>query len=192
MPPRPPQAHELHPHPATPCAAVAALVVQVAQDAPALHLRYTLTGALDQLRIPAPAPRPRAADGLWRHTCFEAFIGTPDGARYHEFNFAPSLDWAGYAFSAERVRDAARAPLPAPRTACALDGDRLTLDAWLPWAALPPTPTAWRLGLTTVLESATGVLSYWALHHPVARPDFHHPAGWTVPLPAAENLNQNV
>jgi hypothetical protein len=28
-----------------------------------------------------------------------------------------------------------------------------------------------------VLETLDGQLSYWALHHPAERPDFHHRAG---------------
>ena len=28
-------------------------------------------------------------DGLWRHTCFEAFVGIPGAEPYYEFNFSP-------------------------------------------------------------------------------------------------------
>ena len=68
-----------------------------------LKLRYELTGDLTQLRIPAPQS-PGEADGLWEHTCFEAFIAVEGEAGYHEFNFSPSGQWAAYAFSDYRVR----------------------------------------------------------------------------------------
>ena len=38
-----------------------------------LHLSWRLDAELSKLRVPAPAI-PSRADGLWRHTCFEAFI----------------------------------------------------------------------------------------------------------------------
>ena len=34
-----------------------------------------------------------AADTLWKHTCFEAFVAPADGPGYHEFNFSPSHDY---------------------------------------------------------------------------------------------------
>jgi len=36
--------------------------------------------------------------------------------------------------------------------------------------------------LTAVIETQDGNLSYWALHHPAERPDFHRNAGWTAEL----------
>lgn len=175
-------------HPATPC--TAALRLQAgctpAPDGQGWRLRYELAGELALLRIPPPAPAPGAADGLWRHTCFEAFAGPTDDAAYREFNFSPAGDWAAYAFSAERVRDAAREPLAAPRIACARTADRLVLDAWLPAGALPDAGAPHRLGLAAVVETRDGGLSYWALQHPAPRPDFHHRGGWTAHLPRPE------
>lgn len=183
--PAPP--HALLAHPATPCPAVRALHAQAGwADAHTLRLRYTLTGDLPRLRLPAPAPRPAAADGLWQHTCFEAFIGSATDSRYHEFNFSPCGHWAAYAFAAERTRCAAGAPLPAPRMHCTRAAHTLTLTAELPLHALPPaTPgQPWPLGLSAVIETADGALHYWALRHPAARPDFHARAGWAAALPA--------
>ncbi|MDO5626098.1 MAG: DOMON-like domain-containing protein [Pseudomonadota bacterium] len=180
-------------HPATPSPANVGMHAAVAwqsADNRALHLRFTLHGDLAALRIPPPAHPPRAADGLWQHTCFEAFVAAADAPGYREFNFSPSGDWAAYAFSAERVRDAAAPPLPAPRTACTHDAHRLTLDAWLPAAALPPPGGApWRLGLSAVVQTRDGALSYWALRHPAPHPDFHHRAGWVARLPQPDDSN---
>ena len=141
----------------------------------AWRLAFRLAGDLARLRIPAPAARPAATDGLWRHTCLEAFVGDPRGARYHEFNFSPSGDWAAYAFAAERRR--APGELPAPRIACTHDSHALRLDAWLPAAY-----GGWQLGLAAVVEAADGVLSYFALAHLREVPDFHQRSGWTATL----------
>ena len=180
--------HALACHPAMPCAAVRSLRAawhwRTQGGTPRLHLRYTLHADVQALRLPDRRP-PRFADGLWRHTCFEAFVGAEGACGYHEFNFSPSGDWAAYVFRAERLRDNAAA-LPAPRIACmgVGDGDALTLDVWLPRAALPaPGNAGLTLGLSAVLETRDGQLSYWALHHPGAQPDFHHRDGWTARLP---------
>ncbi|MCA0327487.1 MAG: DOMON-like domain-containing protein [Proteobacteria bacterium] len=177
----------LVPHPATPLATAVRLGAQVWRERTALRLRYVLQTALKALRLPPPSSAPQARDGLWQHTCFEAFVGAPGTPRYREFNFSPSGDWAAYAFSAERLRDPAADPLPAPRIACTAGAQGLTLDAWLPAAALPAEPGPLLLGLSAVLETRDGGLGYWALRHPAARPDFHAHAGWTATLPAAEN-----
>jgi hypothetical protein len=34
--------------------------------------------------------------------------------------------------------------------------------------------TSWRLGMSAVIEEASGRKSYWALAHPSGQPDFHH------------------
>ena len=174
----------LHPHPAD-AAPVLALHANVGADRALLHLRYTLAGHLAQVRVPAPLAEPatRPSDGLWRHTCFELFVAAPEGPGYTEWNFAPSGAWAAYRFRAERERAANAGPLPAPRLACRADARELVLDVWLPRAALGAGATQQPgMGLTAVIEAPDGALTYWALHHPGARPDFHHRAGWTARL----------
>ena len=186
-------------HPATPCAAVLGIEVALHwQHAPepALLLIYVVRGALNELRLPGGAAAPTRTDGLWQHTCFEAFVGTEGDSAYREFNFAPSADWAAYLFSAERVRDAAAetaASLAPPRIVTSRSrGAVFTLGAevpagWLPDAADPP----WLLGLSAVIESADGRLSYWALRHMAPRPDFHQRAGWAARVTAPVASSQN-
>ena len=126
---------------------------------------------------------------LFRSTCFEAFLGVPGGAAYREFNFSPSGQWAAYRFSAERQRDTrATAPAVAPRTELHTTPERLCLQAWLHWQALPAAVPgqAWEIGLSAVIETRDGQLSHWALQHPGARPDFHHRSGWQrLPEPSS-------
>ncbi len=175
----------LQPHPATPCTAVDSLWVTVAGTPGRLTLRCELAGDLARLRIPPPAASPQATDGLWRHTCFEAFVGVPQTTAYREFNFAPSGHWAIYDFEAERVR-AADAPLSAaPQIAFDREANTLTLTATLDPALVPDSssPQAALLGLSAVIETADGQLSYWALAHPKPAPDFHARAGWSARLP---------
>jgi hypothetical protein len=152
----------------------------------ALIFTYTLTGDLPRLRIPPPRP-PLRADRLWQHTCFEAFVSVQGKADYHEFNFAPSGEWAAYSF--QRYRDGT--PLEddklVPRITVRNEADQLDLDATIRLehlATIPPN--AWlRLALCAVIEDQSGKLSYWALRHPPGNPDFHHPDCFALELEPA-------
>ena len=171
----------LVPHATTPCAAVRGLATRVVLTASGqLSLYYVLRAPLAQLAIAAPSAR-RFSDGLWQHTCFEAFVAVDGAAAYRELNFAPSGEWAAYGFTGVRE---GRARLEAvPRLASRRDADRFELDAVVELGELFDRP--WkviRLGLAAVIESTEGILSYWALRHPVERPDFHHRAGLLLSL----------
>ncbi|QHE86378.1 DOMON-like domain-containing protein [Hydrogenophaga sp. BPS33] len=176
---------QLRHHPATPPGTPLSLTVELRTQGDGLRLRYTLSGHTAALCIPAPAA-PTPTDGLWRHTCFEAFVAATGEAAYREFNFSPSSQWAAYRFSAERERDTAaeaREPvLPMPPPAAQATPRALTLTARLPLNALPRSASVLDIGLCAVIEERDGRLSYWALHHPGARPDFHHPDGRTLRL----------
>ena len=81
-------------HPAIRAQSVRGIQVQVGwEQGGALALTFSLTGDVVRLRIPTPQPS-RRADGLWQHTCFEAFIRHEGKPGYYEFNFAPSGAWA--------------------------------------------------------------------------------------------------
>ncbi len=184
--PSPPLDVRLHCHPATPAGVALSLAVSLRWQANAWQLRYSLHGPLARLRIPAPGAG-GPADGLWRHTCFEAFVAAQGAAAYREFNFSPSGQWAAYPFAAERQRDRTAPASPPPELRVAFKQDALHLFASLPLAALPPAATgaaAYAVGLCAVVEEADGRLSYWALHHPSERPDFHHHGGRTLGLAA--------
>jgi hypothetical protein len=151
-----------------------------------LLLRYEVTGDVAALAVPASAT-PGAADGLWQHTCFEAFVAVPGEPAYREFNFSPSGQWAAYRFFDERVRDTAAElaqPPVEPQMDVEVQAHALVLQVWLPRSALPMGQAggALQLGLSAVIEDQGGQLSYWALQHPAARPDFHHRGGMALSL----------
>lgn len=140
-----------------------------------------------QLSVPEPIAAPGPADGLWQHTCFEAFVARPDDAAYLEFNFSPSGQWAAYRFSQARVRDLAAETAQPPLVAqmqVTRSPEALALLVWLPCTALPSPAAgqALQMGLTAVVEDRDGQLSYWALKHPAAQPDFHHRGGFALDL----------
>ncbi len=147
-----------------------------------LTLRYELQGNTDMLSIPPPRPS-NAADNLWQHTCFEAFIAVEEEDAYHEFNFSPSGEWAAYGFDKYRVRNSWRANQP-HAIHFVRSNEHLVLTTEIPHLNLPDNPLnkSYRLGLNAVLETQEGGLSYWSLCHPAGKPDFHHRSGFTLPF----------
>jgi hypothetical protein len=172
-------------HPATPAGVPLGLSVTVNVTSAGLQLAYTVVGNCAELRIPPPVHAPGPADGLWRHTCLEAFVAVEGDKAYREFNFSPSGQWAIYSFASERVRISLDLEVDAamqPSIQRHLSIEQLTLTARLPWSALPPCGTVLCIALSAIMEEANGQLSYWALQHPCERPDFHHPAGRALRL----------
>ena len=171
----------LKPHPATPPEAMVRLEAEVDRlPMRTLALRFILTGSMADLLLPAAAA-PHRNDGLWKHTCFEAFVRSPGDPSYFEFNFAPSTQWAAYRFGGYRSGMSEAAATP--RTTVHEEPGRFTLQAEVEVGLAPET--AWELAVSAVIEETNGRKSYWALAHPAAKPDFHHPDSFTLQLPAA-------
>jgi hypothetical protein len=169
----------LHPHPLHLPSEPLSLEVAVRSRSHGLELRYRLTGDLGFITLPERTA-PVRANGLWRHTCFEAFVKTEAGKGYLEFNFAPSARWAAYQFAAYRSH-MAELPLPQPRISSRVDRHSFELKAA---AALSMASASTRMNLTAVIEEKSGHKSYWALAHPPeGPPDFHHPSCFVLELP---------
>lgn len=184
---RPPAFYQsvLAPHPWGSSDAVRAIEVRLARPRPdTLEFRYAVTGDPRRVRWPAPAES-RRADGLWKHTCLEAFVAPDPGEGYVELNFSPSGMWACYAFTRYRAAMAALETVEAPRVGVtretvAAGGEspsaagelRWVLEARVRLASLSGGGAV-RAGLAAVIEETDGRLSYWALGHPPGRPDFH-------------------
>ena len=180
--------HILLPHPVSEPGALQDLVHElsvsvVRTQADQLKLTYRLSADLDALQLPEPRPSVRT-DGLWRHSCFEAFIGHAGARDYWEFNFSPSGAWAAYHFSAYRE---GMAPLlkgvpPAFSPRIGSESIELSVLLDLSWLSRSPVVAGLRLGLAAVVEDKARVLSYWALKHPAEKPDFHHSDSFVVEL----------
>jgi len=148
-----------------------------------LTCRYGVRAEMARLRVPQAGGGHRA-DGLWKHTCFEAFIGAADSAGYYEFNFSPALDWAAYRFEDYRFGMTAATLVQAPGLQVRRGGDALELTATVHLAGLAPLRDApvLRVALAAVIEEEGGRLAYWALRHAAGNPDFHHPDGFVLEL----------
>lgn len=147
------------------------LTFQIARAGDGVELRYDLSADLSALSI-AETPGGHRRDGLWQHTCFEAFFMAEGMAGYIEFNFAPNGDWAAYQFAAYR-QGGQDLETPAPKIETWQTEDGLSICV-----ALAELPVAMKsgnvhVGPSAVIETRAGTKSYWALHHPANKPDFH-------------------
>ena len=175
-------------HPSSTCAAVDRIEVQAARrDRRHLTLRYHLCGNMDALRF-APASTPVRANGLWKHSCFEAFISASPGNAYLEFNFAPSLKWAVYRFDGYRNNMREIEELESPRFEASSDQSNYRMQVSLNLGGLQhlPADSVWHVGLSAIIEDTSGLISYWALTHPPGKPDFHHADCFQLKLPPKE------
>lgn len=187
MPAAAPRCVSLVRHPSTPAPAVRGIDAEMEPTTEGgLRLRFFVDGFINAIVLPPPA-EPRQSDGLWRHTCFEAFIGAPGSRAYSEFNFSPSTEWAAYGFAAYRAGMVPLHYTDPPRVSVSIAEDRLALEAVIPLEAVLALPGSGTLtvGLAAVIEDRDGHLSYWALAHRAEKPDFHSPAGFVLQVERA-------
>jgi predicted GIY-YIG superfamily endonuclease len=179
-------------HPDTPSCALTSVEVFVENYRGAgfpsgLNLTYRMHGELGSIALPDQTSSGRA-DGLWQHTCFEAFVKQSVDDGYLELNFSPSSNWAAYQFDSYR-KGIAPAEIDPPISWSQLSQNIYELHVTISQQSLRATlhPDApWHIALSAVIEETDGTKSYWALKHPPGPPDFHHPDCFALTLPAPE------
>lgn len=171
-------------HPSTPSTVMRSLDVQLSSSAPGLlTLGYNLHADVSRIRV-GPEMLPGRADGLWKHTCFEAFIQPGESAGYYELNFSPTRQWAAYRFDGYRdgMRPVELSSSPEIRVRKAPELMELQVTFPLPVSAAAGAAYCLRLALTAVVEEESGRLCYWSARHPQGKPDFHHADGFALEL----------
>lgn len=145
-----------------------------------LELHYRLEHAGSNLILPAAAAAPERRDGLWQHTCFEAFLSQRGLPGYWEINLSPSGHWNVYRLSSYRENlqpepAVTQLPLLVHHSATGLE-----LRYSLPLASLLNAAEPLELSVTAVLEQTGSGCSYWAWQHSGAEPDFHRRDSFTT------------
>jgi len=174
---------DLRRHASTRAGAVRTIQVLVRRSADAeLQMTFRVDGEIPGIQV-APPGVPRFATQLWHHTCFEVFIAVDGQPGYYEFNFAPSGEWAAYAFCDYRKGGPVSNEIMRPNITVRSTGTRLELDALvrLDFLSAVHVRAPLRIGLSAVIEASDG-LSYWALRHRVDKPDFHDADGFALLL----------
>lgn len=170
----------LIPHPDFPSVAVTAIAVDIDRRVRGeLVLRYQVSGDLGEVAWPSLEGRSERIDGLWQHTCFEAFVGFVDEPGYCELNFA-AAKWAAYRF--DDYRTGMHNLKRVEQNGHWVAGIGLAVVH----VRLPDLdkPRDWRLGVSVIIEAKDGSKSFWALKHPRGKPDFHHPDCFAARLAA--------
>jgi hypothetical protein len=174
---------DLRCHPSTRPEAARTIQVLVRRTTGAeLQITFRLDGDIPRISVPSPS-LPRFARKLWEHTCFETFIAVQGQPAYQEFNFSPSGEWAVYAFRSYRNGGPLSNEIMRPHIAARSTDSRLELETRVRLDLLSAIHgrASLRIGLSAVIEASDG-LSYWALRHPVDRPDFHDADGFALLL----------
>ncbi len=189
-----PQTVALTCHPSSPTEVVRGVTASArTAGAGKLAVRFNVDADMSRVALP-PLAKPQRRDDLWRHTCFEIFAALPEGDAYCELNFSPSCEWAMYGFVSYRRGMSAIDVRRPPRVAVRPTTRGLALEAVTHLEELPAPPPgqALRAGLAAVIEETDGRLSYWALTHPSALPDFHHRLGFALQVGAPPTGSDDV
>jgi hypothetical protein len=153
----------------------------IARHENSLAISYTLLGDIQQVDI-IPPEIPARKHELWQDTCFEFFLGAKDSPAYWEFNLSPAGHWNVYHFDNYRQRmqeETAFTTLPF-RVQHNSDSLDLALNVNLDKIITVDQPI--EVAITTVIKSTNGDISYLALSHKGAEPDFHLRESFIVEL----------
>ncbi len=171
----------LIPHPAAPPSGDISIRAAVdATQSSTISLAYEVRHSADNIVWPGRSAM-EFRDELWKTTCFELFIALTGRDDYVEFNFSPSAHWAAYRFKSYRGEMTRLIDVEISKFQ-SLDHDgahSLEVELEMPDGLIGADQTELRAGLTAVIADKRSHLSYWALSHPLPRPDFHHELGFT-------------
>jgi hypothetical protein len=116
-------------------------------------------------------------DGLWQHTCFEAFLNPVGLESYYEFNFSLQPGWNCYEFTGYRE------PAP-PKPSSDFSIQSLCWDPSAQRMQIKVENRSqfkkFRVGLTAILESKSGEKFYCATAHSGLKADFHLLKNFTI------------
>ncbi|MFT6070341.1 MAG: hypothetical protein ACJAT2_003226 [Bacteriovoracaceae bacterium] len=150
-----------------------------------LKVAFNLTGDLGSVLAPMPVDLPARVIGLWESTCFEMFIKNSEKEEYFEFNCSSANNWNIFYFPKKRAALKEFTPISNLASSTVLKDDQLSVSFWIDLKKLPIgfwIDGQMKLGLTSVLESKSGGLSYWALEHLDTKPNFHKPESFSFLL----------
>ena len=147
-----------------------------------LSISYLLTGPLAELMVPAPADVRLRKNRLWEESCFEFFLAPVTSDHYWEFNLSPSGHWNVYRFTSCRQgmrEETAFTTLP---FSILLNSDSLQLSLEVELDTVVSADQALKIGISAVIKTINGRMTFWALTHPGSQPDFHRRDAFIIDL----------
>lgn len=181
-------------HPFSPGAAPQGLQISgsVERRPGALFITYIMAGDLERIVLPEPALSVSRRHELWRRTCFEVFFGTTGQNAYWEGNFSPSGHWNIYRFTDYRRGMAEEQRSGRPLCRRVTDKSRLELSCGMDIHDLCPDREVIVAGIACVVMETSGRLSYWAVDHCGARPDFHDRRSFLLQLASSDPSQDGI
>jgi len=140
-----------------------------------LAVSFELAGDLASLDIPRSVPTPSRQDRLWEDTCFEFFIAPKNSPQYWEFNLAPSGHWNVYHLDSYCKGLRAEPAVTTLPFAVRRQPDLLSLDLEVELDKFVQAGEPIQMAVSAVVKqhAARDTVTYWALKHCGAQPDFH-------------------
>jgi len=153
----------------------------IARNGNKLTICYALLGDLTKVVIPASADLPKRKYDLWEETCFEFFVGIKNNPDYWEFNLSPAGHWN--VFHLDDYRQGLQEEMAVTSLPFSVQHtDALLVDLEVDLNQFISAEQSLEVGITTVIKSEDGNLSYWALTHCAEEADFHRRESFIVEL----------
>ena len=156
-----------------------------------LSISYQLQGTLQEILIPARDEMPARRSRLWEVTCFELFLAPENSEQYWEFNFSPAGHWNVFRFSSYRQsmqEETAFSFLPFSTQHM---GDTLLLHMELD-AERILKGCGLEAGVSAIIKTRAGEVTFWSLAHNAVRPDFHARDCFIIHLPMERNCREQA
>ena len=156
-----------------------------------VHLRYSLSGEIENILLPPASVNPSRKDDLWKMTCFELFLALKDQPQYWEFNMSPSGDWNVYHMDAYR-RVSFREETSIRRLPFENGNEAgvFHLNALVDLHPILPPNQLLEFGITAIIQTIDSNETYWALAHPAPFADFHLRESFILGLAGQTHLSQ--
>ncbi len=173
---------ELAPFPGMPAPEGVRISGEARRSGAMLNLEWRLESPEGAIALAPAANRPERRRELWEETCFEFFLTSPEAPGYWEFNLAPSGHWNVFRFDAYRAGMRDEAAFQALPFDVSKRPGTCTATATIDLTGLGLAAAPWSLAIAMVVAEPAGRISYWALAHPGAEADFHHPDAFVLHL----------
>lgn len=147
-----------------------------------LSLSYALLGPMEEISIAEPSAERARRNSLWEGTCFEFFLGAESSDQYWEFNLSPAGHWNVYRFKAYRQGMQEEQAFTSLPFSVLIRPGVLRLSLALGLDRIIRAEQTLRVGISAVIKTTYGKLTYWALAHPGPQPDFHRRDSFIVEL----------
>jgi hypothetical protein len=176
------QSFSLQPFPSDAAIPDIAIMGVVRRHVDKVDIRYELSGDLKSIVIQPKEDIVIRKDNLWKETCLEAFLVPVGSEHYWEVNLSPSGHWNVYRFTAYREGMKEELALRGLPISVQRNDTVLTLSANIVMENLVSSEKPLYVGISAVIKSRKGMISYWALAHTGPEPDFHHRESFLVKI----------